>query len=112
MIKPTRRTFLRTTTAAAAATLLTRAAGAATTVPASTRVGVYYFPQWHVDPHNEKAFHNGWTEWESVRAAKPKFPGHRQPKVPLWGYEDESHPKVMAKKIDAAADHAIDFFIF
>ena len=51
-------------------------------------------------------------EWELVKAAKPRFPGHQQPKVPLWGYTDESDPKVMAQKIAAAADHGIDAFIF
>jgi hypothetical protein len=39
-------------------------------------------------------------------------PRQAQPKVPLWGYEDESKPKVMAEKIAAAADHGIDVFIF
>ena len=34
------------------------------------------------------------------------------PKVPLWGYQDESNPDVMAKKIDAAADHGIDLFLW
>ena len=47
-----------------------------------------------------------------MKAAQPRFPGHQQPKVPLWGYVDESDPAVMAKKIDAAADHGIDAFIF
>src|ERR1041385_4237660 len=53
-----------------------------------------------------------WSEWELVKAAKPRFTGHQQPKVPLWGYGDESDPKVMAQKIAAAADHGIDAFIF
>ena len=52
------------------------------------------------------------SEWELVKAAKPRFPGHHQPNVPLWGYTDESDPKAMAQKIDAAADHGIDAFIF
>jgi hypothetical protein len=30
----------------------------------------------------------------------------------LWGYTDESDPKEMAQKIEAAADHGIDAFIF
>ncbi len=34
------------------------------------------------------------------------------PRVPLWGYTDESNPKDMAQKIAAAADHGIDAFIF
>ena len=54
----------------------------------------------------------GWSEWELVKAAKPRFPGHHQPNVPLWGYADESDPKVMEQKIAAAADYGIDAFIF
>jgi hypothetical protein len=47
-----------------------------------------------------------------VKAAKPRFPGHVQPNVPAWGYTDESDPKQMAQKIDAAADHGVGAFIF
>lgn len=75
-------------------------------------VGVYYFPNYHVDPRNEAAHGAGWTEWELVKLARPRFPGHRQPRVPLWGYEDEADPRVMARKIDAAADHGVDYWIF
>ena len=76
------------------------------------RVGCYYFPNYHVDPRNEKVHGPGWTEWQLVRHATPRFPNHQQPKVPLWGYEDESKPEVMEKKIDAAVDHGIDHFLF
>ena len=76
------------------------------------RVGCYYFPNYHVDPRNEKIHGPGWTEWQLVRHATPRFPHHQQPKVPLWGHEDESKPEVMEQKIDAAVDHGIDHFIF
>lgn len=72
----------------------------------------YYFPNYHLDPRNEAAHGAGWTEWELVRRAEPRFPGHRQPRVPLWGHEDEADPAVMAHKIAAAADHGLDAFIF
>jgi len=80
----------------------------------STRplVAVYYFPNYHADPRNALAHGAGWTEWELVKRATPRFPGHQQPFEPLWGYEDESDPQVMARKIDAAADHGVDCFIF
>ncbi len=78
----------------------------------SYEVAAYYFPQYHSDPQNDRLHGAGWTEWELVRAATPRFPGHQQPKAPLWGYEDESDPAVAARKIDAAADHAIDAFIY
>ena len=76
-------------------------------------VASYYFGNYHPgDPRN--AINKGpeWSEWELVKNAKPRFPGHQQPRVPLWGYEDESDPKAMARKIAAADDHGIDAFIF
>ena len=76
------------------------------------KVAVYYFPNYHVDERNEKVHGKGWTEWELMKHATPRFPGHDQPKVPLWGYEDEADPAVMSRKIDAAADHGINAFVF
>lgn len=76
------------------------------------QVGCYYFPNYHVDARNELSHGPGWSEWELVKHATPRFPGHHQPNVPLWGHEMENDPTVMARKIDAAADHGIDFFIF
>lgn len=73
---------------------------------------VYYFPNYHVDPRNEKVHGPGWTEWELMKHATPRFPGHDQPKVPLWGYEDEADPAVMSKKIDTAKSYGIDAFVF
>ena len=74
----------------------------------SITVAAYYFPNWHIDPEI------GWTfnEWASLQQARPRFEGHQQPKVPLWGYENEADPKVMEKKIAAAAEHGVDAFIF
>ncbi len=75
-------------------------------------VTCYYFPNYHADERNKKVHGNDWTEWELVKGARPRFDGHYQPKEPLWGYCDEADPDVMAIKIDAAADHGIDAFIF
>jgi hypothetical protein len=75
-------------------------------------IGAYYFPNYHVDARNEACYGKGWTEWELVKKAVPRFEGHVQPKVPLWGYEDEAGPAAMEKKIAAAADHGLSYFIF
>ena len=72
----------------------------------------WYFPNWHQTTQNDKWHGPGWTEWKVVKCARPKYEGHIQPKVPLWGYEDESDPAVFAKKIKTAHDHGIDGFIF
>ena len=76
-------------------------------------VACYYFPNYHTgEPRNEASKGVGWSEWELVKTARPRFEGHEQPKEPLWGYGDERDPLVMAQKIDAAVDHGIDAFIF
>ncbi len=75
-------------------------------------VAVYYFPNYHADARNEVLHGSGWTEWEVTKRAGPRFPGHRQPNAPAWGETDEADPQVMATKIDAAADHGVDAFIF
>ncbi len=76
-------------------------------------VACYYFPNYHpTDARNQKLKGDGWSEWELVKAAKSRFPGHLQPNVPMWGYTDESDPVQMAKKINAATTHGIDAFIF
>ncbi|MCH5598010.1 glycoside hydrolase family 99-like domain-containing protein [Niabella ginsengisoli] len=72
----------------------------------------YYFPNYHVDKRNELYHGKNWTEWEVLKAAKPRFADHYQPKKPLWGYEDESNPQVMEKKINTAHKFGIDVFIY
>jgi len=75
-------------------------------------VGVYYFPNYHVDTRNELVHGKAWTEWKLVEAARPRWKGHRQPRLPLHGWEDEADPACMAGKIDLAADNGVDFWIF
>ncbi|MCQ8186702.1 glycosyltransferase WbsX family protein [Streptomyces rugosispiralis] len=75
-------------------------------------VAAYYFPNYHVDPRNERWHGEGWTEWEVLKKAGPRFEGHEQPRVPLHGCEDEADPAVMARKIEMATEHGVDAFIF
>ena len=76
------------------------------------QTAAYYFPNYHLDKRNEEFHGKGWTEWELMKCARPRFEGHRQPRIPLWGYLDEADPQVMEQKINAAADHGIDSFVF
>jgi len=71
-----------------------------------------YFPSWHPDRHYEQWYGKGFCEWELLKTTKPLFPGHNQPKEPLWGYFDESDPVWMAKQIDLAAGSGITGFMF
>ncbi|MBA3685468.1 MAG: glycoside hydrolase family 99-like domain-containing protein, partial [Planctomycetes bacterium] len=77
-----------------------------------TEVAAFYFPNWHVDPRNERWHGRGWTEWDLVRNATPRYPGHRQPIVPAWGYCDEADPAYAAREIDLAADHGVTTFLY
>ncbi len=79
---------------------------------ADITVAAYYYPCTHPHPRWDKSKYPGFTEWDLIRKAKPRFAGHKQPRVPVWGYRDESDPNVMAQKIDAAADYGVDAFIF
>ncbi|RYG70608.1 hypothetical protein EON80_07490, partial [bacterium] len=95
----------------AMSTLPTQSAAAAPK-PRKVEVGAYYFPGYHSEPRMDSYHPKDWNEWQLMKEAKPRYPGHYQPKIPLWGYEDESDIKVMEKKIAAAADHGVDAFIF
>jgi hypothetical protein len=48
----------------------------------SLPLGAYYFPNYHPDPRNEQLYGKGWTEWELLKDATPRFDGHQQPKAP------------------------------
>jgi Glycosyltransferase WbsX len=111
--KPARGHFFLTLMLLSVATVATRLWGADVTTDRPVTVVSYYFGNYHPgDPRNVKTKGADWSEWELVRNAKPRFPGHQQPHVPLWGYQDESDPAVMANKINAAADHGLSAFIF
>ncbi|AQX78941.1 hypothetical protein BWO91_02040 [Plantibacter flavus] len=75
------------------------------------KVLAYYFPNWHADPRNIAWFGDGWDEWKLLDAAQPRFPGHRQPRIPLAGRTDGANPAVAEAEIDIAADHGVDGFL-
>jgi hypothetical protein len=89
--------------------VLTVAAPAEQTKP---EVMAVYYPHWHNYDHGSTWKGEGWTEWEGMKAAIPRFPGHQQPKKSVWGYFDESDPTWVAREIDLAADHGITVFLY
>ena len=77
-------------------------------------VAAYVWPAYQPDARWAELgiFKHGKGEWQSIYEAKPKFDGHKQPKIPLWGYEDESDPIVVARKIDAALAAGVNVFVY
>lgn len=75
-------------------------------------VAAFYWPAYHDEPRLENIFPDKKGEWQVIYNARPKEPGHQQPKVPLWGYQDEADPAVMDKKISTAIAHDVNVFIF
>lgn len=76
-------------------------------------VAAYVWPSLHDEERSrEVLWPEGIGEWEIIKKGTPRFDGHYQPKVPLWGYEMDDDPKVMEKWIDAATDHGVNVFIF
>ncbi|MCD2425065.1 glycoside hydrolase family 99-like domain-containing protein [Niabella pedocola] len=75
-------------------------------------VAAFYWPAYHYEPRIGFLFPDKKGEWEIIYKAKPKEEGHAQPKVPLWGYENEADPQVMDRKIKTAVAHGVNTFIF
>ena len=114
-----RRCFLRGAAAAGAAAslpaLVSRASaaeGKTASSPSGPAVAAIYCPLWHRYDHMDAWHGYGWCEWELVKSAPARFPGHYQPLRPAWGFFDESDPKWSQREIDLAAEHNIDVFLF
>ncbi len=76
-------------------------------------VAAYIWPSCHHDERfGDMLWPEGMGEWEIIKKGTPRFEGHYQPKVPLWGYEMDDDPEVMEKWIDAATACGINVFIF
>lgn len=73
-------------------------------------IGIY-FPQFHAIPENDAWWGAGFTDWENVRTAKPQYPGHQQPRVPLGGnYYDQSEVATLRWQVDLARRYGVHGF--
>lgn len=76
-------------------------------------IAAYIWPAYTGDePRTRMFWPEGIGEWQSVKNAVSKFDGHNWPRKPLWGYVNEADPYVMEMQINAAAEHAVNVFIY
>lgn len=75
-------------------------------------MAAYVYPGWHPIPERDRSFHPGFTEWELVRACRPRFPGHAQPRTPLLGTYDDRDPREVGRRVELARAHGIDAFVY
>lgn len=87
------------------------AGGPAGTMPAM-RTAAYVYTGWHPIAERDATFAKGFTEWQLVRDCRPRFPGHRQPKVPSLGEYDDRDPAAVSLRVELARRHGIDALVF
>ena len=58
----------------------------------------YIWPAYTGDEPRTRIFWpEGMGEWQSVRSATARYPGHTWPRKPLWGYVNEADPYVRSR---------------
>ena len=77
-------------------------------------VAAYVWPAYQNEPRWAELgiFSDGKGEWQNVYESSKRTDDDYQGAKPLWGYEDESDPVVVARKIDAAVAAGVNVFIY
>lgn len=74
-------------------------------------VTALYLPQYYETEYNNQWWGKGYTEWYALKRAKPLYPGHNQPRVPLKGnYYDLSKKENIRWQMQTAREYGIDGF--
>ncbi len=73
----------------------------------------FYLPQFHEIPENNAWWGKGYTEWVSVREAKPLYLGHYQPTEPLDdNYYDLTNSETLEWQAKLAKEYGVYGFCF
>ena len=77
-------------------------------------VAAYVWPAYHNEPRWVELglFSDGKGEWQNLYESVKRTQDDYQGVKPLWGYEDESDPVAVARKIDAATASGVNVFIY
>ena len=71
----------------------------------------FYLPQFHEIPENNQWWGEGFTEWTNMKKAKPLYPGHNQPRIPLnYNYYDLSKKETLQWQAEIARQYGIHGF--
>ena len=74
-------------------------------------LAAYVYDGWHPCAERDEHFGPGWTEWELLRAARPQFPGHTPPGMPLGGAYDDRDPRTWDARIATALEFGVDVLV-
>lgn len=73
-----------------------------------SKIIAMYLPQYHCIPENDEFWGKGFTDWVTVKNAKPLYEGHKQPRVPLnENYYDLSKDENVEWQAKLAHDNGI-----
>ena len=75
-------------------------------------VCAYVWPSCHDDSLGRTNWEQGKGEWEVIEKGNPRFPGHYQPRLPLWGQEMDNDPQVVEKWINTALEYGVNTFVY
>lgn len=76
-------------------------------------IAAYVWPAFTGDEPRARIFWNeGIGEWQTVKNQTSKPNGYNWGREPLWCYQNEADPDVMARQIDTATEHGVNVFIY